>query len=184
MISRAAPRNGVLLPAAEDIALHLIQHTIVDLTSAYAILRTLADVYFLLAAEPQAPARLVARADEFAFGRAVALALEAMHSLAESNLAHCKPDVGLLLEAALVGATPSFFEAARLFEYLDLRQQPLARLKHLYALLTATSPSPSASGQAAGFNRLAALWRRLHWQGAAGADLRRVMALRKITQHK
>lgn len=186
MIDRAVGREGVYLPAAEDLALHLIQHSIVDLTSAHAILRTLADVYFLLAAEPRARERLIARGDEFALRGAVTLTLDAVRCLAEGTLAQCEAEVGLLLEAALVGATPSFFEAARLFEYLDLRQRPVARLKHLYALLTTPIQTSAAATQVATsrLRRLSALWRRLRWQGAAWADLRRVMKLRKITLRK
>ncbi len=185
MIDRAVLRDGVWLPATEDLALHLIQHSIVDLTSAYAILRTLADLHFLLVAEPQARARLLARASEFALHGAVELALATLDSVRESDFEPVDARVRLLLETALRGATPSFFEAARLFEYLDLRQQPLARLKHLYALLRAPNQPDSLSSPVANrFSRLVVLWRRLRWKGTAWADLRRVMALRKITLRK
>ena len=186
MIERAVVRHGVLLPAAEDLALHLIQHTIVDLTSAYAILRTLADLHFMLVAEPQARERLLVRAEEFALRGAVSLALATLQSLEEGDFENAEAQVKLLLETALIGSQQSLFEAARLFEYLDLRQRPVARLKHLYKLLTATGQQPSTAAPTAVSlsKRVAAMWRRLNWKGVAWADLRRVMALRKITQGK
>ena len=183
MIERAVLRDRLRLPAAEDLALHLIQHSIVDLTSAYAILRTLADLHFLLAAEPPARERLLARASEFALRSAVDLALDTLDSLRAGDFEPADAKVRLLLESALMGGTPSFFEAARLLEYLDLRQQPLARLKHLYVLLTAPTQPASALPQPA-TSRHRLLWRRLQWKGTAWADLRRVIALRKITLHK
>lgn len=186
MIDRAVVREGILLPAVEDLALHLIQHSIVDLTSAYAILRTLADLHFLFAAEPDAKERLVARAADFGLRGGVSVALETLESLEAGHDENSPARVKLLLETALAGTTPGLFEAARLFEYLDLRQQPLARLKHLYRLLTAGGKSapPSAQEQipVSRANRGLMLLGRLNWKGVTLADLRRVMALRKITQ--
>jgi hypothetical protein len=46
--------SSPLLPAPSDLALHLVHHTIVDLQSAHAILRTLADLHFIFARAPQA----------------------------------------------------------------------------------------------------------------------------------
>lgn len=188
MMDRAIEHHGILLPATEDLALHLIQHTIVDLTSAYAILRTLADLHFLLVAQPEARERLLARAEEFAFTSAVKLALETLQSLEASDFERSSTEVKLLLETALRGSNQSLFEAARLFEYLDLRQQPIARLKHLYALVTTSEKEqrPSVTGASSPrlVKRVAAMWRRLNWKGVAWADVRRVMAIRKITQGK
>lgn len=184
MIARATSRQGVLLPAPEDVALHLIQHTIADLTSAAGILRTLADLHFLFAAEPEAKARLLQRAEEFALRGAVGLALEALAMVEANALATASAPVRLLLETALRSTQPGFFEAARLLEYLDLRQQPRARLKHLVALLRASGAPAAAAIPTSPFRRLTHLWRRLQWKGVAWADVRRVLALRKITQGK
>jgi hypothetical protein len=186
MIDRAVEREGVLLPAAEDLALHLIQHTIVDLTSAYAILRTLADLHFLFAAEPEARERLVARAEEFALRGGVLLTLETLQHLAAGNYENASARVKLLLETALAGTTSGLFEAARLFEYLDLRQQPLARLRHLYKLLTMREKGMPLSAreqiEVSRARRGLAMLGRFPWRGVRLGDLRRVMALRKITQ--
>lgn len=186
MFPRAVTRQGVQLPAPEDVALHLIQHTMVDLTSANGILRTLADLHFLFAAEPEAKARLLLRAEEFALRNAAALALEALQTLEANALATASPPVRLLLETALRGTEAGFFEAARLLEYLDLRQQPLARLRHLYALLRASGAPATVTATPAAhpFRRFSSLWRRLQWKGVAWADVRRVLALRRITQGK
>ncbi|MBS1811362.1 MAG: nucleotidyltransferase family protein [Acidobacteria bacterium] len=187
MAERAVRRNDVLLPATEDLALHLIQHTIVDLTSAYAILRTLADLHFLFAAEPKARGRLLIRAEEFALSGAVNMALDALDCLEANTFEQAGAQARLLLETALMGSSQSLFETARLFEYLDLRQQPVARIKHLYQLLTLeNAPQPSATVPSSGslLNRVSAMWRRLHWKGVAWTDVRRVLAIRKITQSK
>ncbi len=187
MIARATQRDGLLLPAVEDVALHLIFHSIVDLSSAYTSWRTLADLHFLLAAEPQAREKLLARAEEFQLHSAVALALATIEALAEGRAEQSEPRVRLLLETAIGEAMAGTMEAARLFEYLDLRQQPIAKLKHLYALLTAAETGKQAAAPASAPNklkRITTLLRNLHWQGVTFADMRRVLALRKITLRK
>ncbi len=187
MIARATQRDGLLLPAVEDVALHLIFHSIVDLSSAYTSWRTLGDLHFLLAAEPAARERLLVRAEEFQLHSAVALALATIEALAEGRVEQSDAKVRLLLETAIGEAMTGTMEAARLFEYLDLRQQPIAKLKHLYALLTAAGTGKNATAQASSPNKLkraVTLLRNFHWQGVTFADVRRVRALRKITLRK
>lgn len=187
MQPRAALRNGVLLPAPEDIALHLIQHSIVDLGSAYTAWRTLADLYFLFASEPTAREKLLARADEFQLRGAATLALETLQALEDANTEHANREVQLLLDAAIGDAMAGTMEAARLFEYLDLRQQPVAKLKHLYALLTAAGSdvkTPTQITDPSKLKRALGLLRRFHWRGVTWADVRRVLALRNITLRK
>ena len=187
MIARATQRDGFMLPAAEDVALHLIHHSIVDLSSAYTSWRTLADLHFLLAAEPQAREKLLARAEEFQLRSAVSLALETVQVLAEGRAEQANAKVRLLLETAIGDGMAGTMEAARLFEYLDLRQQPISKLRHLYALLTAAETGKNITPQLPSPNklrRLVTLLRNFHWQGVTFADLRRVLALRKITLRK
>jgi Uncharacterised nucleotidyltransferase len=187
MSARATERDGVWLPAAEDIALHLIQHSIVDLSSAYTAWRTLADLHFLFVAEPSAREKLMARAAEFQLQSAVSLTLETLELLERAHAEHANPPVQLLLETAIGETLSGTTEAARLFEYLDLRQQPVAKLKHLYALLTAIEPSKSEgalSPAPSKLKRALRMVRRFHWQGVTLADFRRVLALRKITLRK
>ena len=187
MMPRATQRDGFWLPAAEDVALHLIHHSIVDLSSAYTSWRTLADLHFLLAAEPQAREKLLARAEEFQLHSAALLALETVQTLAEGRAEQANAKVRLLLETAIGDAMAGTMEAARLFEYLDLRQQPIAKLKHLYALLTAAETGKDVAAQSSSPNKLqraVTLLRNFHWQGVTLADVRRVLALRKITLRK
>ena len=187
MMARATQRDGFWLPAAEDVALHLIHHSIVDLSSAYTSWRTLADLHFLLAEEPQAREKLLARAEAFQLHSAASLALETVQTLAEGRAEQANAKVRLLLETAIGDAMAGTMEAARLFEYLDLRQQPIAKLKHLYALLTAAGTGKGVAGQSSSPNKLqravTLLW-NFHWQGVTLADVRRVLALRKITLRK
>lgn len=187
MKARATERDGLWRPAAEDVALHLIHHSIVDLSSAYTSWRTLADLHFLLAAEPQAREKLLARAAEFQLHSAVSLALETVEVLAEGRAEQANTKVRLLLETAIGDAMAGTMEAARLFEYLDLRQQPVAKLKHLYALLTAAKTGEgvaAAQRPVSKSKRAIMLLRNFHWQGVTCADVRRVLALRKITLRK
>ncbi len=187
MIARAKPRGGFVLPAAEDVALHLIHHSIVDLSSAYTSWRTLADLHFLFAAEPQAREKLLVRAEEFQLRSAVLLALETVQVLAAGQAEQANAKVRLLLETALGAAMAGTMEAARLVEYLDLRQQPSAKLKHLYALLTAAKTGEhvaAAQRPASKLKRAIMLLRNFHWHGVTFADVRRVLALRKITLRK
>jgi hypothetical protein len=141
MAERAAPQNGWLMPAAEDLALHLIHHTMADWQSTRAILRTLADLHFLFARESDARMRLRERAKTFGLQNAVSLAKAALALLAESSLAELqhalaqKTPVSLLLETALLSNAHDLAEAARLFEYLDFSRQPTERLRQLGALL-------------------------------------------------
>lgn len=187
MMPRATPRDGFMLPAVEDVALHLIHHSIVDLSSAYTSWRTLADLHFLFAAEPPARERLLARAAEFQLHSAASLALETVQVLAAGCAEQSNAKVRLLLETAIGDSLAGTMEAARLFEYLDLRQQPLAKLQHLYALLTAAktgSNMVAAQRPASKLKRAVILLRNFHWRGVTFADVRRVLALRKVTLRK
>lgn len=187
MQARATHRNEFWLPAAEDIALHLIQHSIVDLSSTYTAWRTLADLHFLFAAEPQAREKLLLRAEEFHLRSAAALALETLQTLEDARAEHANKAVRLLLETALGEAMTGTMEAARLFEYLDLRQQPVAKLKHLYALLTTVKTGQDVAAElrsTSKLRRLMTMLKNYHWHGVTWADLRRVWALRKIMLRK
>ena len=186
MIGRAQAVNGTLLPAPEDVALHLLHHSVIDLTNAYACWRTFADLHFLLSQEPQAREKLLARAAEFQLRSAVTLAIETLQVLEEGRAEQAPNNVKLLLETALGTSTAGVMEAARLFEYLDLRQQPWLKVRHLYTLLT-VSAATTTDAPTASTNKLQRVWgmlRRVNWRGVTMADLRRVLALRKLTLHK
>jgi hypothetical protein len=187
----------LLLPATEDLCLHLVHHTMVDLQSTSAILRTLADLYFIAERESGVLKRLEQRADGLGFGGAAQLARAALNLMTTGTLedldrAARGAEVTLLLETALLEQTAALAEAARLFEYLDLRRRPLGKLGNLCALVF-TSRSHLAQlygGPASGraylnyLRRPFDLLRKFNWASLAPANLRRVRRLRKMVSSK
>jgi hypothetical protein len=201
MIPRAAPLPNDsgrtrLLPAPEDLGFHLIHHALVDLLSTRLILRTLADLYFIWQREPGAEARLERRAAEFGLTGAVRLTREALRLVAEASLAELdrvlrRDGARLLLDTALIEEPAALAEAARLFEFFDLRRRPLAKLANLGALVFTTRPHLARLyGAPATTNRLYLnylrrpfdLLRRINWASLAPATLWRMLRLRKLTR--
>ena len=189
MKERAQLQNGRWLPAAEDLALHLIHHTMADWQSTSAILRTLADLHFLLAADAATRVKLRARAQTFGLSNTVALAESALALLAEGTLAELDQPaaaVRLLLETALWRDARAVADAARLFEYLDFSRQPLARLRALGALLFTnrahlaqlygTTANPTQSY----LRRPADLWRKFNGASVRPEMLWRMWRLRRL----
>ncbi|MDX2042455.1 MAG: nucleotidyltransferase family protein [Acidobacteriota bacterium] len=130
----------LLLPAPTDLAFHLVHHTLVDLQTTKAILRTIADLYFIFAAHPEAREAMIHQADEFGFGGAARLANDLVALLAEVSenelqAAANNDRFALILETALTEETLPLADAARLFEYLDFSRQPMAKLGNLTSLL-------------------------------------------------
>jgi hypothetical protein len=186
MRERAQSGQRWLLPAPEDLALHLAHHTLVDLQSTRAILRTLADWHFIFAREPQALPRFRACAAEFGFGGVVETALAAWHLLAAGRLEEVVSDerLALLLETALLEEPPPLADAARLFEYLDFSRQPLAKLSNLVSLVFTNREHLE---QLYGERSQAKYWRRpfdllckFNWKSLQPRQLRRVWRLRKL----
>ncbi len=200
MIGQARPavtsgQATFLSPAPEDLCLHLVYHTMVDLQSPRSILRTLADLYFIFEREPAVKERLKRRAGAFRLGGAVQLACEACDYLAEATLeelerAPGREDIVLLLETALLESPDALAATARLFEYFDLRHQPLAKIGNLLALLFTSKDHlaqlyhmPATSRVY--FNYLRRpfdLLRKFNWASLAPTNLRQVRKLRKIAQ--
>jgi hypothetical protein len=208
MTSRARRREvagrELLLPAAEDLCLHLLQHTVVELWSAYAIPRTLADLHFVLRSEPQARPRLVERAEEFGLRGAAELTLGALSLIEEATpdefdrigggtfKSHAERDAALLLDTMLGAPGDGVAETVRLFEYFDLRQPPREMLTNLRTLFAAPRPAGrpgvDAPPRRAGLRRLLELpsqffhlLRRFSWAGLAPRRLRRVLKIRRLT---
>ena len=193
MRERAQVRNGIWLPATEDLALHLLHHTMVDWQSTQAILRTLADLHFLFAAEPLARERLRARTQTFGLRHTVALAESALHHLSMvataslTELDALPTEVTLLLETALLPNARAVADAARLFEYFDFSRQPRERFRALTALLFTnhahleqlygTQASPAQNY----LRRPADLLRKFNWSSLQPATLRRLWRLRRLT---
>ncbi len=185
MHPRAQQKNNISLPASVDIALHLIQHSIVDLTSAHLILRTLADLHFLLANDEPTREKLLARATELNLRGAVLLALDALATIQSGALEQAKSDVQLLLATALSEGETTI--AARLFEYVDLRTQPVHKLKHLLAMTRVNTNENQGSEKKERRSIVGSAWKllsRFNWRGLNFSALRRVAKLRKITQAK
>ncbi|MFN0084938.1 MAG: nucleotidyltransferase family protein [Blastocatellia bacterium] len=203
---RAAALDGVLLPSAADLALHLIHHTIVDLQSAHAILRTLADLHFLILRAPRVREPLRELARGFGFAGAVDLAAEALRALAESGSREslrreiqASKGVALLLETALLPSSKEMdelAETARWFEYLDFHRHPLRKLGNLFSLLfTSRSHMRQLYGDDGSraiyiywnyLRRPFDLMRKLRPASLSLPNLRRVRALRRLAsrQHK
>ena len=190
MRERAQVHDSLWLPAAEDLALHLLHHTMVDWQSTQAILRTLADLHFLFAAEPAARERLCARAQTFGLHNTVALAESALHQLATASLNKLDSlptETAMLLETALLPDARAVADAARLFEYFDFSRQPRARLRALAALLftnrahleqlygTQTHPAQNY------LRRPTDLLRKFNWASLRPAMLYRLWRLRQLT---
>lgn len=134
--------NGteLLLPSPTDLAFHLVHHTLVDLQTTKAILRTIADLHFIFAAFPETPETMIRQADEFGFGGAARLANELVTLLAEASpkeldAATTSNRFTLILETALSEETLPLADAARLFEYFDFGRHPLRKLGNLFSLL-------------------------------------------------
>jgi hypothetical protein len=199
MRARAAERQtgagtALLLPSPSDLALHLVHHTMVDWQSTSAILRTVADLHFIFAREPQAQEEMTRRAREFGFAGAAELAVGVWRLLAEGTLeeldeAANDEEIALLLDTALMESPTALAEAARLFEYFDFGANPIRKFGNLLALLfTSRSHLEQLYGAQSGgniyFNYLRRpfdLMKRFNWESLSPVTLRRVWRLRRAS---
>ncbi len=180
------------LPAESDLALHLIHHSMVDLQSTHAILRTLTDLHFIFERAPRSREELKDCAREFGFSRVIELADEALQMLSAGTIEEIdewpNKDVALLIDTALMQSPSALAEAARLFEYFDFSRSPLTRMGNLVSLVfTSRSHLAQLYGEPGTgnpyFNYLRRpfdLLRRFNWASLAPANLRRVSRLRKL----
>lgn len=200
--ARAIRQDSVLLPSEADLALHLVHHTIVDLQSAHAILRTLADLHFLVIRAPRACERMRELAQGFGFGGAADLAEEVMQMLAGNGSqeslrreAQASPGVSLLLETALLLSPKEIdelAETARWFEYFNLRRHPLRKLGNLFLLLFTSrshleqlyGPTETRGIYWNYLRRPFDLLRKVRPASLSLSNLRRVRALRKAVVKK
>lgn len=192
-----ASERGVLgQPAAADLALHLVHHALVDLQSAQAMLRTLADLHFIWQRTPSSEVTLQRLAQEFGFAGTVeaargAVTLLAHASLAELPAALAQADArALLLETALWEAPWDLAAAARLVEYFDWSRQPLHKAGNLLALLfTNRAHLAQLRGQTPQDVRLwhygrrpLELLRKFNWASLQPRHLRRVWQMRRLAR--
>ncbi len=200
--ARAAERQtdagtSLLLPSPSDLALHLIHHTMVDWQSASAILRTVADLHFIFARDPQARPEMMERAREFGFAGAAELAVRVLRLLAEETLeeldeAANDEEIALLLDTALMESPTALAEAARLFEYFDFGSRPIRKFGNLLSLLfTSRAHLEQLYGAQNGgnvyFNYLRRpfdLMKRFNWASLSPVTLWRVRKLRRMSMRE
>ncbi|MGE0132485.1 MAG: nucleotidyltransferase family protein [Blastocatellales bacterium] len=189
--------SSPLLPSPADLALHLIHHTIVDLQSAHAILRTLADLHFIFAREPQSREEMKEQARQLGFAGATQSAVRLLRLLEEGTmiqLDEAAPDgeIELLLETALMESPGMVAEAARLFEYLDFSRRPIKKLGALFSLLfTSRAHLENLYGEPKRgsvylnyLRRPFDLMKRFNWRSLSPATMRRVWKLRRMSLNK
>ncbi len=188
-----ANAHGTAPAAPAALALHLVHHTLVDLQSTHAILRTLADLHFILAREGAVVGQLRALGDEYGFRGAVEAALQAERMLATCDLAELQQagqradDCALLLETALLETPMGLAATARLLEYLDFSREPLRKLSNLGALVFTNREH--LAQQYAGQGTLAwryvqrpfVLLRKFNWASLRPGNLRWVWRWRKLS---
>jgi len=196
-LEHSAAGTPLLLPSPSDLAFHLVHHTLVDLQTTRAILRTIADLHFIFARRPEARAEMQAQADEFGFGGAARLAGEVERLLATGTLAELDAAMkdrrtALLVETAFIEDALPLADAARLFEYFDFARRPFTKLGNLLSLLFTSREHLAqlydSSGQGAArrgvywhyLRRPFDLARKVNRAGLAPANLRRVWRLRRL----
>lgn len=190
----SAAGASLLLPSPTDLAFHLVHHTLVDLQTTRAIWRTIADLHFIFAREPNARERMTRQAEEFGFGGAALLANEIEQLLATGTLDELDEAVtdkrlSLLFETACLDDSLPVADAARLFEYFDFGRKPLAKLGNLFSLLftsrehlTQLYGQPEQGSVYVNYlRRPIDLLRKLNRAGLSPANLRRVWKLRKLS---
>ena len=194
--ARAVEHNlagaSLLLPSPADLAFHLVHHTLVDLQTTRAIWRTIADLHFIFAREPEAREAMKQQAAEFGFAGAASLANDIEQLLANGSLADLKNAAederfSLWFETAWLDDSLPVADAARLFEYFDFGRQPFAKLGNLFSLLfTSREHLTQLYGRPAQgsvylnyLRRPFDLLKKLNRAGLSPATLRRVWKLRK-----
>ena len=179
MMPRAVWSDEIYLPAPEDLGLHLIQHTVSDLTSANAILRTLADLYFIKQKDSEAFEKIKIRAQEFGLLKAANLAFRALGVIENDD--YSDSEVKFFLQMALAENSAGMMETIRLFEYLDLREAPVHKLKHLFSLMRRNPKNHSleVQGKSAG---VFSMMKKLNWNALRVKELRRIARLRKMVR--
>lgn len=193
----SAAGTSLLLPSPTDLAFHLVHHTLVDLQTTRAILRTIADLHFIFAREPSARDAMQRQAAEFGFGRAAQLADQIEKLLSNGTLTELDDAMkdnrtALLIETALIEDALPLADAARMFEYFDFARHPFAKLGNLLSLLFTSREhlaqlyGNSEQGAQQGsvywnyLRRPFDLMRKFNRAGLSPANLRRVWRLRRL----
>ena len=178
MMPRAVLSDEILLPAPEDLGLHLIQHTVADLTSANSILRTLVDLFFIKQRDAAAFEKIQIRAREYDLSKAVKLTLKALHAIENND--YSDNEVKFFLRTALAENSAGMMETVRLFEYLDLREAPVHKLKHLLSL--ARGQKQNKAPALLTKNSVFSMVKKFNWKALKIKELRRIARLRKMVR--
>jgi hypothetical protein len=187
--------GNFLMPAPEDLSVHLIHHTLVDLVGTKSFLRTIADLYFIRQQHPEIFRHAEIRAAETGFAGAVRKAEEMLCLLADGQWSDFDriPDsspTAALLEAGLLKDAEDFSEAARLLEYFDLRRNPIKKFRQIFSLIFTTRRHLSELYQQPDERRVyLKYWRRpfdllkkIRWSGLRPSVVRRVLKLRRLVE--
>ncbi len=179
MMPHAVLTDEIYLPAPEDLGLHLIQHTVSDLTSANSILRTLADLYFIKQRDAAAFENIKIRAQEYDLSKAVNLAFKALGAIENND--YNDSEVKFFFQMALTENSAGMMETIRLFEYLDLREAPVHKLKHLFSLIRGNpkNHSPEVQVKSRG---VFSMVKKLNWNAIRIKEMRRIAKLRKMVR--
>ncbi|MEP7339933.1 MAG: nucleotidyltransferase family protein [Acidobacteriota bacterium] len=196
-LQHSAAGTSLLLPSPTDLAFHLVHHTLVDLQTTRAILRTIADLHFIFVRQPDARDAMQRQAAEFGFGGAAQLADQIEKLLANGILTELDDAMkdgrtGLLIETALIEDALPLADAARMFEYFDFARHPFAKLGNLFSLLfTSREHLAQLYGNAEQVTRQPSVYwnylrrpfdlvRKFNRAGLSPANLRRVWRLRRL----
>lgn len=191
--ARSIDASFLPLPAPGDLAFHLVHHTLVDLQSCHAILRTICDLFFIFQNDPEPYAQACRRGAEFGFPGAIYLAEQAINHLASANFEAlevdaARPELALLLETALLNSHEQLAEAARLFEYFNFSRHPLQKVGNLLSLLfprreQLIQSNPLVKGVLTGYLlRPINLMQRVEWRSLGISNLRRLQDIRRATR--
>jgi hypothetical protein len=196
-LQHSAAGTSLLLPSPTDLAFHLVHHTLVDLQTTRAILRTIADLHFIFVRQPDARDAMQRQAAGFGFGGAARLADQIEKLLANGTLVQLDDAmkdqrIGLLIETSLIEDALPLADAARMFEYFDFARHPFAKFGNLFSLLFTSREhlaqlyGHSEQGAAQGsvywnyLRRPFDLVRKFNRAGLSPANLRRVWRLRRL----
>lgn len=182
------------LPSPQDLAFHLIHHTMIDLQSTELALRTIADLHAIRRRHPEMTSDLRNLAALFKCENIVECALELTDLLAEGTVDEIRKaendrSLGTLLRMLVAADHSALAETSRLFEYLDLSRRPFQKVGNLAALVF-TRPEhmeqlygrpPLGLRPLQYLIRPFDLIRRFPWRGLKPSSLVNVRRLRSIS---
>ncbi len=180
MMPRAVLSDEIYLPSPEDLGLHLIQHTVSDLTSANSMLRTLADLSFIQQKDAKVFEKIIIRAKDYDLDKAVQVAFKALRAIENND--YSDAETKFFLKMTLAENSAGMMETVRLFEYLDLREAPIHKLKHLLSLVGGNKQNNSPALQKKSSGTVFSMMKKFNWKALRIKELRRIARLRKMVR--